>query len=488
MRIGQTSVVVFASKVLTSVLGFATTIYFARIVGAEVVGVYGVILAVVSWLKLGGWNGVGGAMKKRISEGEEQHEYFTAGVTSILVLTALTGILLFAARRRVESYVGEAGLYTDVSVVWFVFLLLVVRLGFTTVSTTLKGQHLVHVAGVLQPLKIGLRSGAQVVLLFLGLGLVGMIAGYAVGIVLAALVGIAYLSVRPKRPSRRHFRKLFDFGKYSWFGGLKSQAFSSADILILQVFVSPALVGAYTIAWSIARFFNTFGGSVRQAVFPEISRLSAQQGTAEVRGLVEDSVTYAGLIVIPGVVGGVIIGDRILRVYGSEFVRASEVLGILLVSILCYNYMRQFVNVLNAIDRPEFAFLTNVSFVSSNVALNVLLVREVGWVGAAVASATSTGLGLVLSYLFLVRIIDFELPVAETGKQLFSALLMGGVVWVARSLVEGTNYPQHNFLIVCGLVTLGAGVYVTALLAVSSEFRSVLRRNLPVEPPYVGYE
>jgi O-antigen/teichoic acid export membrane protein len=48
MNLGQTSVVYFVSKLLGSVLGFVATIYFARVLGAEVLGQYALVLALIT--------------------------------------------------------------------------------------------------------------------------------------------------------------------------------------------------------------------------------------------------------------------------------------------------------------------------------------------------------------------------------------------------------------------------------------------------------
>lgn len=86
MRIGQTSFIVFASRLLASALGFIATIYFARVLGATIIGYYALTIAIASWLELGGHLGISSAITKRLSEGDERSAYFTAGALSVLVL------------------------------------------------------------------------------------------------------------------------------------------------------------------------------------------------------------------------------------------------------------------------------------------------------------------------------------------------------------------------------------------------------------------
>lgn len=481
MRIGQTSFVVFASKLASSVLGFAATIYFANVLGAEVLGIYAAVLALVAWLNLGSSMGVGLAMKKRISEGEEQDRYFTAGVLTITAALVVIVLVLVATQGYVEAYIDSFDRYVGTSVVWFVIGLLVVEVGLTVVLNTLHGKNLVHVAGILEPVRIGGRSTAQIALVFFGVGLLGLIVGHAIGVAITGLIGMAVVSIRLRRPARRHFRRLVEYAKYSWFGGLKARAFNNADILVLEALVASSLVGVYSVVWSLSTFFNAFGGAINQAVFPEVSNLSAQEGAEATTGIIEDALAYTGLIIFPGLVGGLIIGERLLRIYGPEFVQGTQVLGLLLLSILFHNYMRQLLNALNAIDRPDIPFRINVAFIAANIVLNVVLVLQIGWVGAAVASALSTGGGLVLAYVSLSRIVSFSFPALEVGRQVFAALLMGGVVWLLQTSIETRDLLSHNAALVSGLVFVGASVYFVTLLAISPDLRETLDRNFPVD-------
>jgi O-antigen/teichoic acid export membrane protein len=143
-------------------------------------------------------------------------------------------------------------------------------------------------------------------------------------------------------------------------------------------------------------------------------------------------------------------------------------------------------NALNAVDRPDAAFRVNLVFVFSNVVLNLLLIWQFGWVGAAVASVTASGIGLAFSYALLARTLPLRIPFDEIGRQWAAALFMGGVVWGLRSIIETTGIIGHNFAIVCLLVGAGSLVYFAVLMTISSRLRATVSRNLPVDPPYPG--
>jgi O-antigen/teichoic acid export membrane protein len=481
MKIGQTSLIVFISEIIGSILGFFATLYIARLLGPEVFGIYSAMIAVGSWLQLSSGPGVGIAAKKRISEGEGPGEYLVATAVIFLVSFIIISILVIILQEQIESYLNAFSKYSSISVVWFLLGILAAMLSSSFVSVILQGQDLVHIAGFLRPTKIALRSLSQILLIFFGLGLIGVLLGHIGASLIVAIVGLWLISVFPRYPATRHFRSLLSYAKYSWLGALKSRAFQHVDILVLTAFVPTSLVGIYSVAWSLTTILAIFGRAVGQAVFPEISNITSQHSIEEAKGITEDAVAFAGLVAIPGFIGGTILSDRILRIYGSEFVNGTEVLWLLLLSILFFSYMRQFLNVLNAVDRPDLAFRLNLIFIVANVVLNFILIIYIGWVGAAIASALSTGLGLSFSALVISKVLEIEFPFAEIGKQVVAALLMGGLVWGIRRGIEYTKAFQHNLGIILLLIAIGTTTYVTILLIISRRFWTTVSRNIPFD-------
>jgi hypothetical protein len=177
----------------------------------SVLGSYALVLALVAWLKLGDRLGISSAMAKRMSEGKEPASYATAAA---VIVTALGLVLAFGG--MVEPYVGVGVVqsHIGVGVAALVAILLLVGLFESFVGSTLIGERKVHVAGALTPPGIGVRSLVQIGLVTVGLGLVGMLAGYATGGLFVGVVGAAALSVRPVRPQRRHFEALYEYAKF----------------------------------------------------------------------------------------------------------------------------------------------------------------------------------------------------------------------------------------------------------------------------------
>ncbi len=481
MRPGQTSIIYVIFKITASIIGFFATVYFTRTLGSEIYGFYAITLSLVSWLVIVKSVGFGKAIVKRMSENEEPDEYLAAGAMIKGILTIVVTIIIIIFREHIDAYVG-------IPVANYVVLLILTSIFSSLISSALKGSHRVHIYAPLSTLKEAARSILMVALVFIGWELVGMFLGYAIGTTVMAAVGLWV--VRPKLvlPRWRHIIRLLNFAKFSWLGNMRSKTFSNADILVLGFFVSSGLIGIYAIAYSLSKFLDIFGEGVQNALFPKMSKLSVRNNMSMISTLTNDALTYAGLFLIPGIIGAAVLGDRLMLIYGPEFDIGHWILVVLLVGLVIYTYTKQLLNTLNAINRPDLAFRANGVFIATNIICNIFLVWQIGWFGAAIATVLSAGVGLVFSFHYAREQVAFTVPFSEIAHQWFAALLMGAVVYFARQIVE-INFDwvdDFNAAFVVLLVSLGAAVYFTLLLGISSTFRTTVTNNLPFNVPLLN--
>jgi O-antigen/teichoic acid export membrane protein len=312
------------------------------------------------------------------------------------------------------------------------------------------------------------------------LGLTALLFGYGISGILLIILGLYIIDVPYKTPKRSQFTDIFDYAKYSWAGKFENITFRRADILILGIFVSPSLVGIYGIAWSIANFLIIFSSSISKSVFPEVSRLSSKENFNQVTNLAVKSISYAGLITIPGLLGGTLLSDYILEIYGEEFTQGGKVLSLLILSVLFYGYHSQFTNILSSINHPDDALKINSILIGSNVFLNILLIKPYGITGAAAASAFSSLLGVVSGYYFTKQYINIRIPFEPVSKQIISSVSMGLFILIIRYFINSVLVSIPVWLITGLLVLTGSTWYFVALFYISKDFRDIVIKNSPI--------
>lgn len=474
MNIGQQSFIVFTSKLVSSVLGFVATIFFARVLGAEILGVFAVSMALISWLQLTGNMGMSSAVAKRVSEDTDKEEHAAAGFLFIIITGSTISLLIIIFSGRIDQYVGAP-------VTKFVILIFILFLFNNIVTSILSGRRKVHITGLLNGLKTIIVKAIQVILVLYGLKLGALLIGQWVGILIIFIIGMYFAEPGFTLPKYRHFQSLWKFARYSWLGALKSRAFNNIDILILGLFVPSSLVGVYSVCWTISKFLSLFDGAVSQVLFPEISYSETDNDPEAVSELVTEGLRFAGLITIPGVLGVYLVGDRLLRIYGPEFEQGSVVLVFLSLAIMIYGYQKQMLVGINGIDRPDLAFRINIIFIGVNILLNFILIRSVGWIGGAIATVVSALVGLILSTFILHNLADFEVPYKDLLNQVIAALIMSVFSYSILAIENSYSILEHNLLTLIIVVISGASSYFLILLVISTQFRKTVKRNSPID-------
>jgi O-antigen/teichoic acid export membrane protein len=466
MRLGRTTLIHFASQVGVSLAGFVATFAIARVLGASGLGTYAVAVALLFWLNVPA-SAVGNAVNKRVSEGTDRGSYLTAGFLLNAVVAAAVAIAIVVFAEQVNDYVGAP--VSDL-----VAALVVGNVALITVVGALNGQKKVAQTGILRAVERVGRTGLQVTLILLGYGLTGLLVGHAGSLIAAAALGIVLFEVRPARPSRRHVRRIVDYARYSWLGTIKTRAFGWMDTIVLAFFVPSALIGVYEVSWTLASTLALVSNSVQKTLFPELSELSVEENYDRVHHYLNEGLVFTGVFAIPGLFGAAVIGPEVLKIYRPEFTKGATILLVLIVARTLAAFGSQFLSAINAIDRPDVAFRINLVFVVSNVVLNVVLISQFGWYGAAFATALSATITLALGYLALASLIGRPaIPYREITREFGASLVMVGAVYALAGAVPGSHYAT------VALVLFGGAVYSAVLVALSTRVRQKAVALLP---------
>jgi O-antigen/teichoic acid export membrane protein len=172
-------------------------------------------------------------------------------------------------------------------------------------------------------------------------------------------------------------------------------------------------------------------------------------------------------------------GEGVLNMYGAEFRQGRLILVILVGAALVQSYQLQFLNTMDALDRPELSFRVNFVFTVSNTTLNVTLVYLYGWIGAAFATFCSTLLAFVASYRILSTLLEFSALSTQILYQIISGVFMGVSVQALTIVLGASGLNTERFVPVLVSVAFCVVVYFGILLVISARFRRTVVYNLP---------
>ncbi|UPM44445.1 MATE family efflux transporter [Halocatena salina] len=472
-KILRSSLGTFVTRVGLSVAVFLGIFYLAVATTPVVLGIYSLFIAVIRALDLLTNVGITEAAQKRISEGTERDEYFTATLVVRLGLFAPVGISVAIYHQQIATYIGSELVVPFLFAGSFAFL---VR---KTIESGLIGEKKVAQAGLLQFIYATGQLASWIFLVSLGYGLFGVLVGYVVGQLVASGVGMILLTLRLKRPTIQHFRSLFEFAKYSWVGAVTTQSWIWTDTLVLGIFVVPSFIGVYELGWQITGVLFLLASAISSTLFANISELSVHDEAERITDLLERSLVYTGILAIPGMVGGMIFAEPLLAIFGEEYRIGATVVVVLILSRVFHSYEVVFGKVINALDRPDLMFRTNVVFILFNLVFNVLAVATIGWLGAALATTGAMVLKTGLSYYYIRSLLTFSIPIQEILLEILSALIMGFCLWLLVPV--SSSLPPFETIVFIGV---GAAIYAASVLilverirvATADMFRTLLLR------------
>jgi len=474
MRLDRTTFLHFLSQIVVSIAGFASKFAIGYFLGEAILGQYAVAVGLgFFWFPLAGV-AVAQATTKRVSEDTDPGAFLGAGLLTNLGVAAATAAVILLGGTLLGLAVPSSGL-PFVTVLAgqkeLVAILAIAAVLFRTSLAGLAGLQRVAEQGALNAVERVLRTTAQVGFILVGVGLIGLLVGHIISLLLVAVLGVLLYDIGVRRPEREHFESLLGYSRFGWASTFQGRVFGWMDVIVLSLFVTDGQIGIYEAAWGLGSLLATVSASVRSSLFPEISELAANEEFDRIRNVLGEGIVFSGVFVIPGLFGVAIMGERVLRVYRPSFGRGAGILVILVLAYVADVYGSQFVSALNAVDRPDVTYRINLLFIGLNLVLNVGLVWQFGWYGAAVATAVSA---TVRSVLAIWRVDEFigrpAVPVRAIGWEVVASAGMAVALWLVLPFAPGSR----AFTVV--LVLFGAGVYATLLVALSSLVRRKLWR------------
>lgn len=458
------SMVSLITKLALTLIGFLSTMYFAHAVGASVLGAYFLFLAYLSIFNLVGDAGFGGAAVKRISEGREQNEFFSAFVTlRIILLIMSVSALLFARPLLVDM--DRSGMF------FWLLVALVIGVFSSSVSTGNYGSGKVGITLTCGFLDNAGRIIFQVAAIFFGFGAAGLAGGLAFGMIAGGIVNMRFLDLRFARFGVYHLKSLFSFSFWIFLAAGGSIVFSHVDTVLIGYFMENADVGVYRVTFQFTTAAAFITSAMSTVMFPNVSNWGAHGEYSMAESALAKGFTYSLLLAVPVFAGGLLLGDRLLYFfYGAGFAHGAPALYVLLTVQVVNVFMSLQTMCLYALNYPKEAFKVTAVASIANILLNLALIPILGITGAAVATLVTMTLNAVLAYRVLKRIIDVRLEYSSVRNILVSSAVMGVFVGGYRLMV-----PLSNVWLTLVPVVVGAIIYGILLLKLDQSIHDELR-------------
>lgn len=457
MEIERSSIVVVASRLISTGLGFIGTIYYARELGPTVLGSFFLLQSLVGILGVPADLGVQGALEKRISEGEDQNRLYTASLIFIAFSFVSILLLSFLLRGKVNSYLG-APLF------WELIALLLVAIFTQLYLSALRGELKIIQSALLKAFGSLGTLTITVGLLIIGFRIYALVYGLLIGRVAVILLSSYIVDLALKRPGKEHFSRIFSFSKYNMVLRTSGLIYSWTDVIIIGWFLTKSAVGVYEIAWRVSIVSILTSDAIANVIFPNFSKLHTEDRVTEIKRIIPKAITYSMVVPIGIFFGALVLSGNLLSiVYGPSFATGSAVLIILLGERIVHSFYKTLYTAMMAFDQPNVAFRISSVSIVINVLLNIVLVPTIGIEGAAAAMLVAYVISAILYYRHVRREIRFILPTGNIMWMVTSGAFMAGLLSILNQYVGG--YSIYTLLLT---IMAGSFLYLGVVMLKSN--------------------
>ncbi len=441
-----------ASQGVVLFLGYIIHPLIGRILGPAQYGIYGIVLSIQTIFGIMLTLGVPSAVSKFVAQNTSNAQSILRQALKIQGITGL-GISLAV----VVLSPGIAYLLHDSSLIpYLIFSAAIIFLqGFYPIYVQfLSGMHLFS--------KQALLTGSYAVAKLIGalslifvFRLYGALAGFAIGGVLAAILGWYWTKKKGgTEPYAIPLKSFLSFaGTYAVIL-LGLQILMSQDLFMVKAILkNDVLAGYYNSAVSLSRISYMLLQGLSFVLLPSVAALTKPGASHDkAAAFIRESLRYLIALIVPSVVLASATSRELITLFFSrDYVQAAPVLTILMVGLGALSFYLLLANIVAGAGKAKVAlYITGAMIVVSGV-LGMFLIPMYGLKGAASQTTIASLLGLIALAVYTFRTFHIPYPIKSTINILLatSIMILPTYMWKATSFMLPVQY------IILGIVYVG---------------------------------
>ncbi|HDQ07354.1 MAG TPA: flippase [Methanoculleus sp.] len=461
--IRRQSLISFNSQIIITILGFLSTLYIARIIGSDGYGAYALFISYIGIISLFTDTGITSAVVKKVSEGKDENQYYSAYISCKIVLLIAVVTALYLSRHLFVD-LNESGLMP-----WLIAAIVIISFwGMLAAGMQATGNY--GLSEISNLLNNTLRIIIQVIAVFMGFSVAGMVGGFVSGYLAGIVMLIRHIPLRLTSFSRGHVKTLLIFAFFAAGAVVGGVLLNNTDRIMLGYFFTTSEVGVYAIAFQLTMLSSLTATAIGSTIYPRFSRSAAEGNTGAIENGLKKAIPFALTLAIPMAAGGAVLrSDLLPLLYGTDFAEGAAVLVFLLIFQIfnCVNMILG--NTLSATDHIRETALSTLIGAALNIALNLLLIPPMGLAGAGIATVMAGAVILAARYLCLRQHLRVNVNVPMLTHIIIASAIMGIAIAILTFAIDIGSIST-----LFAVVAAGAAVYLGSLYRLNAEFAGEL--------------
>jgi O-antigen/teichoic acid export membrane protein len=437
-------------QIINPLLGMAFVVALARINGAAGLGEYTFALSMVAIFEGIAGLGLRGYIIREIGKCQAKWHALFRSTMALGLASALLAQIAMLVIAKMMGY--EDGILQGLFIVSFSLLPTVVMY---VLMSILYAFDRMAVSGFIQIMETLVRVILGMGIIFLGLGMSWLLAGFVISRAIAALMTwraqIKYVGMPRRVWDKEVFRALLKVAPTFAGMAVLAAVYWRLNILMLSCMAGTEAVGQFSAGYRLMDLIAFVGGGVLTAVYPTLSRMF-HHARKNFQLLIDKGVQYAIMAYLPVAIAVHELGAKILIFfYGPEFTPAVAGFRILIWMTLPFTLAKLFANGLVIAGYPNLDLRVNIYRLIWNVVLNYFLIGWMGMVGACLATLISIIASVFLQIYYLRAVVRPTLQLSHVLKPCMAAISM---LFVLKLTGEWHLIPQFLIAVAVYLGTL----------------------------------
>jgi O-antigen/teichoic acid export membrane protein len=401
-------------KIINSLVGLISSVFVARYMGAEAMGVLSACFAFIAIFTIFGDFGFGIAHFKRVSEGYDLGKCIGVYSRIRIVLAILVAVVALLGYHFIFHFTGKY----PIDFKYYLFFLIIlfsttlsnlfsfIDMTFTARLEVIKGSTVVLTNRIFSVL---LRSIVAV----LGLATIYLAWSTLASAIMGIMVAVFLFRNYPIGSfDKAIFKSYLVFAIPLTFVNIIETISGNIDKVFISYFVSLKEVGYYSIAQSLALLVIFPAGIIINILIPTYTTIYTKGTITELNVFATKIEKYLALIIFPIVFFLFFNGrDIILLVYGEKFEPSVLIFNILVLQGLLFIMLQPYSTQLTAMERLKAIMYIGIITQGLNIILNFILIPDqigsvrlfgLGAVGSAISLLSSTLIATLFYRTYLV--------------------------------------------------------------------------------------
>ncbi len=464
--------------IIAALISYITRIVMARNLGPSEYGLFYAVFTLIIFLLFFRDLGIGDALSKYIPEFRLQKDYdkIKTGIASVLFIQVIGSLILIIALYLLSDFLAvryfkdpRASLMLNILLIYIIFSIL-----FIILKSLFKGLQSFFLYSSIEFSK---NLIFLILILFffkINYGIFSPVVAYAMVCPILFLLYLpsALLKFNFFKYKVKEFKeistKIISFGAPMFAASIGGNVIGYIDTIILTSLVSLSEVGVYNAVLPTALVLMLIGRSISAVVFPVSSELWFKGDMARLRKGIELVHKYLFIIIIPFALTIISFATPIIDlIFGKEYTSGVLAFQILIVGVTFYIVGSINNNIISGIGFPKESAKIIIIAAILNTVLNLLIIPLFGIEGAAVTTAISYLVVLILSTKILNTKIKQEFPKIIWLKFLICALIFISISLATKDILSSSLWIEAPITFIVATIPYAVVSYLLGLIDIN---------------------